>query len=117
MFALTIEHPAAAAVSVHPSREVARAQLGKHLGETGHRLRVTQASWRHTRYDIVDGTGQPVFGHAVIDEICRCTHPEREHDETGCTAAAVENPLTESTCPNHQPVSGHPTLFALDLPT
>ena len=117
VFSLSIEQPGTASVSVHPSREVAHAELGTYLDETGHRLRVTQASWTHTCYEFVGGSGGQIMGHAVIDEICRCTHPERELDETGCTAAAVDNPLAQCTCLRHEPVSGDPTLFAVEMPT
>jgi hypothetical protein len=54
MFRLTIDLAPAATVRIHPSRELARAELLGFFDQTGHAYRVTDASWTHTSYDIVE---------------------------------------------------------------
>jgi hypothetical protein len=119
MFTLAIADADTTTVSTHPSREVAYAELVAFAEATGHRLHVTAASWTHTRYRITTGcSGEPVYGHAVIDELCACEHTEREHDETGCTAMQMRSSrIAQCPCAHHQPVCGEPSLFAEPHPT
>jgi hypothetical protein len=117
MFAVTINHPHVTSMTTHPSRETALGQLDQFLDATDHRPRVVAATWTHARYEIL-GHGDHVVGHAAIEEICACTHPARDHDETGCTAASfVADRYIECRCAGHRPLSGDPALFDLDVPT
>jgi hypothetical protein len=118
MFALNINHPHVTSMTTHPSRETALGQLDQFLDGTDHRPRVVAATWTHASYEILGATGNRVIGHAVIDELCACAHPERDHEETGCTAISLDaGPVAECRCTGHRPLSGDPALFDLDVPT
>jgi hypothetical protein len=116
MFRLTIDLPPAPATSAHPDREAARADLLSFFAETRRAHRVTEASWTHTSYDIIDpACGQAICGRAAIDEVCACEHTHREHDDIGCTMTVVEHSgLTDCECRGYQPISADPALFDLD---
>src|SRR5438105_4489928 len=117
MFTLTINNPNCSSMASHPSREVALDQLHQFLTQTGQRLRVLSATWTHARYEILQRTDD-VVGHAAIDELCVCTHPARDHEETGCTAISFDpGPFAECSCAAHRPGCADPGLFALDVPT
>src|SRR5258705_10896524 len=113
MFRVTIDLPPAATVSVHPSRETARAELLRFFTETGQAYRVTEAAWTHTCYDVVARVDdQALLGRAVIDEVCACEHAHHEHDEVGCTATDfAQGPLADCECRGYEPEPGDPTLF------
>jgi hypothetical protein len=113
MFRLTIDLSPALTVSVHPSREVARAELLRFFTETGQAYRVTEAGWRHTCYDIVArADDQALLGRAVIDEVCGCDHTHHEHDEVGCTVTVLAHGrVADCNCRGYEPVPGDPTLF------
>ncbi len=103
----------------HPSREVALSALLKHLGTIDCDYRVTQASWEHSSYELLDraaiadhGRAAPAAGHAVIEEVCGCGD---KHHEDGCTAEAITGGrFTRCGCPAYRPITGEPALF--DLP-
>jgi hypothetical protein len=117
MFALTINHPHVTSMTTHPNRETALGRLDQFLDTTDQRPRVVAAAWTHASYEIL-GHGDHVVGHAAIDEICRCTHAARDHEETGCAAILFDaGPVAECGCTGHQPLSGDPALFDLDVPT
>jgi hypothetical protein len=117
MFTLTIAHPQTSAVTAHPSREVALAELHRFLQSTGHRHRVVTAAWTHADYEIVGGGGHTV-GRAAIDEICACGHTARDHEEIGCTAISFEaGPFAECSCEGHRAATTEANLFAPEVPT
>lgn len=117
MFTLAITHPQTSPVTTHPSREVALGRLVQFLEATGHRSHVITATWTHAEYKIVSGSGC-IVGHAVLDEICVCTHAACEHEETGCNAISFETgPFAECRCDGHQPLSSEAGLFAAEVPT
>jgi hypothetical protein len=118
MFALANNHPRTRSVTTHSSREVARAELARFLNDaTAHRQRVIRASCTHASYEIL-GHGDRVIGHPAIDELCACTHTEREHGEMGCTAISFEEgPFAECRCSGHRPVCAEPELFTSEVPT
>jgi hypothetical protein len=113
MFRLTIDLPPTPTASIHPSRELARAELLCFFTETGRAYRVTEAGWTRTCYDIVAcSEGQELLGRAVIDELCACDHSHHEHDDVGCTVTAVERGrLADCECRGYEPLPGDPTLF------
>jgi len=112
MFTLTISHPRASSTTTHPSREVAASQLNRFLKATDHRPRVVTASWTHASYEIL-GADDHIAGHATIDEICECTHPARDHEETGCTAISFDaGPFAECGCSAHRSTCTEDDLFA-----
>ena len=104
MFTLTINHPNNSAETTHASRDVAYGELVTFVEATGHGLRVAAATWTRAKYQIL-GDDDRVIGHAAIDEICACTHAEREYGEIGCTAISFGNgPFAECACTGHRPV-------------
>jgi len=113
MFRLTIDLPSAPTISVHPSREAARAELLRFFAETGRVYRVVEAAWTHTCYYVVAcADDQALLGRAVIDEVCACEHAHHEHDEVGCTVIVFEQgPPADCGCRGYQPVPDDPTLF------
>jgi hypothetical protein len=115
MFRLTIDLPPAPTVTVYPGREVARAELARIAIDTGYVHRVTDAGWTHTSYDILTPEDQTRRGRAAIDEVCRCEHIHREHDDVGCTVTTLDGggPI-DCECREYQPISAEPTLFDLD---
>lgn len=117
MFALTINHPCASAMTTHPGRELAVGQFDQFLDAADLRPRVVAATWTHASYEIL-GEGDRVVGHAAIDEICLCTHAARDHEETGCTAISFDaGPFAECSCAGHRPVCTEADLFAPEVPT
>lgn len=116
MFRLTIDLPPAPTISVHPSREAARAELLRFFTETGQAYRVTEAGWTHTSYDIVAHSDpQPLLGRAVIDEVCACDHTNHEHDDIGCTVTVFQQGrLADCECRGYKPVSADPPLFDVE---
>jgi hypothetical protein len=116
MFALTINHPDASAETTHASRDIAYAELVTFVEATGHRLHVEAATWTRANYQIL-GHGDRIIGNAAIDEICACTHTEREHTETGCTAISFDaGPFAECACTGHRPIDTEADLFSTQLP-
>jgi hypothetical protein len=119
MFHLVIDYGAAVDITEHPSREVALAELLKLLDTIDCNYRVTQATWEHSSYELLDraaiadhGRAAPLAGHAVIEEVCGCRHCLNDHDEGGCTVQAiVEGRLVTCDCPAYQPITDEPTLF------
>jgi hypothetical protein len=117
MFALTINHPRTSSLTTHSSRDVAFAALGTFVEATGHSLSVEAATWTRANYQILGHDGR-VLGHAAIDEICACTHTEREHAEIGCTAISFDaGPFAECGCTGHRPVDTEADLFSSEAPT
>jgi hypothetical protein len=117
MFALTINHPGASSLATHSGRDVAYAALVTFVEATGHGLRVEAATWTRADYQIVDHDDR-VLGHATIDEVCGCTHAEREHTETGCTAISFDaGPFAECGCTGHRPVDTEADLFSSEAST
>jgi hypothetical protein len=117
MFTLAIADADTTTVSTHPGRDVAYAELVTFLEATGRRLRVVAAAWTHADYEIL-GHDDRLIGHAAIDEICACTHAERDHEETGCTAISFDaGPFAECRCAGHWPTCTEADLFAPDVPT
>lgn len=117
MYTLTIDHPHTSAVTTHPSREVAYAELVTFLEATHQTLRVVAASWTRASYDII-GHADHVVGRAAIDEICICTHTARDHEEMGCTAISLQpGPLAECGCTGHRPQCVEVALFTPEAPT
>jgi hypothetical protein len=117
MFALTINHPGASLLTTHSGRDVAYAALVTFVEARGHGLRVEAATWTRANYQIL-GHDDRVLGHAAIDEICACTHTEREHAETGCTAISFgAGPFAECECTGHRPVDAEADLFSSEAPT
>ncbi|MDT5181976.1 MAG: hypothetical protein QOI29_134 [Mycobacterium sp.] len=117
MFALTINHPRTSSLITHPSRDIAYGELVTFVEATGHGLRVEAATWTRADYQIL-GHDDRVIGHAAIDEICACTHTEREHTETGCTAISFDaGPFAECGCTGHRPVDAEADLFSSEAPT
>jgi hypothetical protein len=116
MFALTINHPNTSAETAHVSRDIAYAKLVTFVEAAGHGLRVEAATWTRANYQILCHDDR-VIGHAAIDEICVCTHAEREHTETGCTAISFDaGPFAECGCTGHRPVDTEAELFAPEVP-
>jgi hypothetical protein len=116
MFALTINHPKTSAETTHASRDVAYAKLVAFLAATGHGLRVEAATWTRANYQIL-GHDDRIVGHAAIDEICACTHAERDHAETGCAAISFDaGPFAECGCTGHRPVDAEADLFPSEAP-
>ena len=117
MFTLAIADADTTTVSAHPSRDLAYAALVTFLEATGQRLRVVAAGWTRADYEI-RGHDDHLIGHATIDELCACTHAEREHEETGCTAISFEaGPFAECRCAGHRPACTEADLFAPYVPT
>jgi hypothetical protein len=116
MFRLTIDLPPAPTDSIHPSRELARAELLRFFTETGQAYRVTEAGWTHTSYDIVERSdGRKLLGRGVIDKLCGCDHTHVEHDDVGCTVTVLEQArLADCECRCYEPVPGEPTLFDVE---
>ena len=116
MFTLTINHPDTSAETTHASRDIAYATLVTFVEATGHGLRVEAATWTRANYQIL-GHDDRIIGHAAIDEICACTHTEREHTETGCTAISFDaGPFAECSCTGHRPIDAEADLFSMQLP-
>ena len=116
MFTLTINHPDTSAETTHASRDIAYATLVTFVEATGHGLRVEAATWTRANYQIL-GDDDRIIGHAAIDEICACTHTEREHTETGCTAISFDaGPFAECSCTGHRPIDAEADLFSMQLP-
>jgi hypothetical protein len=116
MFTLAIADADSTAVSTHPSRDVAYAELVTFLEATGQRLRVVAAGWTRADYEIL-GHDDRLIGHAAIDELCACTHAARDHEETGCTAISFDaGPFAECGCGGHRSVCGEPPLFSTPHP-
>jgi hypothetical protein len=112
MFALTINHPDTSVETAHASRDVAYAELVTFVEARGHGLRVETATWTRADYQIL-GHDERVLGHAALDEICVCTHAEREHTETGCTAISFDaGPCADCRCTGHRPVDTEADLFS-----
>ena len=115
MFTLTIGHPRRVATTSHPNRETALAALEEFLRTSRNRRRVATASWTHASYQIL-GDADDIVGHAAIDEICACTHPARDHPESGCTAISFDTgPFVQCPCPGHRPACTETDLFSAEL--
>jgi hypothetical protein len=114
MFTLTISHPRCSSTTSHPSREVALGQLDRFIEATGSRLHVVTAAWTQASYHILGHTDR-IVGAAAIDEICACTHPARDHEESGCTAISFDaGPFAECRCAGHRPTHAETDLFSSD---
>jgi hypothetical protein len=116
MFALTINHAVTSVETTHASRDVAYAELVAFVEAAGHGLRVEAATWTGANYHIL-GHDEHVIGRAALDEICACTHTERDHAATGCTAISFDaGPFAECGCTGHRPVDTEADLFSSEVP-